>query len=440
MPQAGVSRREVLRRGAAAFPGLAAVSLAGCGREPDDGKIHLRYMAWGNPDQLATEEELLRRFHTKNPDIRVTLFKVPGSAYRNKLILMFASRTAPDVARVDHYDFPQLVRRDYFHDLTEFTQADPDWDESDFIPWTLEEGRYQGRQFGLNVLCGGNIVHTNLTMCEEAGLEDPYDVWKRGEWTWQKLREYSIAMSKRHRDGRPIQLGFQFPGFVNQAPLLYCYGADILSPDHKTCLLDSPQAIEAYQFLLDLRWKDHVSPTPGEAAQAFFKFESGRIGFQIDWMGVAPILRKTVKSFKWDICPTPRGPVADLTVCKGNQLVMNAETRHPEASWRLMRFMTSVEAEHYLYGKLRRSGATRISVNDSPEYLATELPPFHTDVYVVGMKRAKQLPIDERWQEWSLVVGRHLERLYIGGPQDVAPVLHEMKREVDGVLREEEGF
>ena len=79
---------------------LALAILAGCGA-PKDTRIQLRYMAWGNVEQLAIEQRIVDEFNRRNPDVHVTLFKVPGSSYRNKMIVMFASRTAPDVVRVD---------------------------------------------------------------------------------------------------------------------------------------------------------------------------------------------------------------------------------------------------------------------------------------------------------------------------------------------------
>ena len=58
----------------------------GRGHGPD-----IRYMAWGNPEQLAVEQQLVDEFMRQNPDIRVRLFKVPQSAYLNKAIIMLAS-------------------------------------------------------------------------------------------------------------------------------------------------------------------------------------------------------------------------------------------------------------------------------------------------------------------------------------------------------------
>ncbi len=436
-----LSRRDLLKRvGHAAWAGPAA-AMAGCrGAKPEDGRIHLRYMAWGNVEQLATEQTVIDRFHEKNPDIRVTLFKTPGTAYRNKMIVMLASRTAPDVIRVDQYDFPQLVRRNYFHDLTEFVQNDAEWNLNDHFPQANEECLYRDRMFGVNVLFGGTIMYINRTLLQEGGLEDPYVLAKKGAWTWDRFRTYAKALTKTTREGRTTQFGFLIPPFVNYSPLIWAHGGDILTPDFMTCVLDSPGAIQAYEFLMEMRWKENTCPTPAQAAQSAFVFESGRLGMEFNWMGMSPRYRQAAKSFEWDVAPVPSGPMGGATLVKGNQLVMNAETKHPEAAWRFMRHVSSAETEMYLCGKLRRAGATRPSVASDPEFLNNDLPPKHTDVFVDTIPGGRRLPIHQRWHEWSAVRDRHLERLLNGSDRNVKQVLGELSREVTALLHDREGF
>src|SRR5690349_8503942 len=98
------TRREFLAGSLAASAALSA----GCAPRPG-GVAELRYMAWGSPEQLGVEQQLVDEFNRRNSDVRVRLFKVPQSAYLNKAIIMLASRTAPDVIRIDHYNFPDLV-------------------------------------------------------------------------------------------------------------------------------------------------------------------------------------------------------------------------------------------------------------------------------------------------------------------------------------------
>lgn len=246
---------------------LTVLLAAGCSQD-DGGKVQLRYMAWGNPEQMALEEQFCQEFNRQNPDIEVSFLRVPGSAYRNKMIVMLASRTAPDVMRVDHYDFPGMVRKDYFRDLTPFAEADPGFKREEFFDLAIREGEYNGRLYGLNVLFGGYILYFNRTMLEQAGLEDPNELAKRGEWDMEQFRRYAIAMTKRDPGGRPLQFGVQIPGGLMTAPIVWNFGGDFLSEDRTVCLMDTPEASRAMQYLIDLRWKDRASPTPSQAANS----------------------------------------------------------------------------------------------------------------------------------------------------------------------------
>ena len=76
------------------------------------------------------------------------------------------------------------------------------------------------------------------------------------------------------------------PGFL----WAWSEGGDILTPDRRTCLLDSPPTIRAFQRFRDMRFKDGVSPTPADAAASAFMFESGNIAMDFNFMGMSPAL------------------------------------------------------------------------------------------------------------------------------------------------------
>ncbi|HLK13298.1 MAG TPA: sugar ABC transporter substrate-binding protein, partial [Fimbriimonadaceae bacterium] len=358
-------------------------------------------MAWGNPQQLGVEQQLCDVFNRENPDVHVSLLRVPGSAYRSKAIVMLATGTAPDVLRIDHYDFPALQEREYFNDLTPFVSRDPSFRSSDFWPQTIEEGTVQGRLYGLNVLFGGILVYYNRTLMRRAGLEDPYAVYKRGAWTWDEFRRYAIALTKPATATEPETFGALIPTTVPViAPIVWGYGGDLLTPDHKRCLLGEPPAVAALKFLADLRNVDHAAPTVSETGNSAYVFEGGKIGMVFDFMGMAPRYRSVVKSFDWDVAPIPRGPVTGASLVKGNQLVMASCTKNPGAAWRFMRFLTGVDAENLLYAKLRRCFPTRVSVAESSAYLEADAPPFHMRAFIDAVKTGRPLPIDDRWAEW----------------------------------------
>ncbi|MBS1708715.1 MAG: sugar ABC transporter substrate-binding protein, partial [Armatimonadetes bacterium] len=328
---------------------LVLAVAGGCGADPYAGKIKLRYMAWGNPEQLKLEEELCAEFNHQNPDLHVTFIKVPNSAYANKAVVMFASRTAPDVVRIDHYEFPRLVRKGYFYNLKPLADTDPEFKYADYVDLAIDEAKYQGGWYGANTMYGAELIYYNKTMVRAAGLEDPYVLHKRGEWTWDKFREYALAMTKVDKSGRTVQFGCEIPLFPMETPVLWAFGGAMLSDDQSHVLVGSPGTIKAYEFLAGLRWKDKVAPTPAQASNAGYTFEGGQIGMVLNWSGMTPRYRAAAKGFEWDVCPLPTGPAGGKSMVKGNQLVVAKESKHPAEAWRFVKFLTSDATERKLY-------------------------------------------------------------------------------------------
>jgi multiple sugar transport system substrate-binding protein len=413
--------------------------LAGCGA-PADQKIEIRYMAWGSPSGIVLEQKFCDRFNAQNPDVHVKLLLVPGSSYKQKLILMLASHSAPDVMRLDHYDFPNVVRKGYFYDVTDLAAHDKGFHRSDFFPITIQEGIYKNRLYGLNTMFGGQVIYYNQNMIREAGLEDPNALAKRGEWTCAAFRRYAIAMTKRDASGRPTQFGTQIGGFPDDAVFIWDFGGEILSQDGKRCLMDSPGAIQATQFLANLRWKDHCAPSPSQSADSAFTFESGKIGMAPNWSGMSSQYRKTIRDFDWDVCPMPTGPKSSKTMVKGNQLLIYQESAHPKAAWRFVRFLTSEPVERELYAKLRRNCPTRKAVAYSKLFLDGTLEPHHPMVFVDAVVNGRALPITARWSEWTTAFNADMDDLMSGRDLDAARVNRQATADANAVLSSEEGF
>ncbi len=422
-------------------------------------------MAWGNPEALELEQHYVDIFNSENKDVQVKLFKVPGSAYLNKAIVMLASRTAPDVIRIDHYNFPSLVRKNYFMDMTPFAEADkgiknfssmlskglfkdinpfsvPDegFNKDDFFKQPYEEGLYNGKLYGMNALFGGIIIYYNKSAVKECGLEDPYELSQKGKWTWEQFRLHAIAMTKKDSSGRYKRFGCSIPGYPMNSGIIWGFGGEVLSPDGTKCLLNSPGTVAAYQYLADLRWIDHCTPTPAQAANSAFTFEGGKIAMEFNWMGQSPRYRKVIQDFEWDICPIPSGVNGSVTCTKGNQLVIAANSKHPEAAWRYIRFLTSHKIEMDLLGKRRRSFPTRKSVAYSAEFLNATQPPFHTRVFVNAIVTGRPLPITDRWNEWTAAFYPEQDNLFSGRERSAKKAMDRATEQVNEVLADEEGF
>jgi len=399
------------------------------------GVTVLRYMAWGNPEQLAAEQELIDEFTRRHPAIRVKLTLVPGSAYYQKLQVMLASGTAPDVFRCDHYQFPAYAQRGYFLPLDEFVQRDPDFRYADYFDQVIEEGRHAGRFYGVNTLFGARVIYYNKDLFARAGLTDPYVLYRRGEWTVEQFLDAAQRLTVTGHNGIVEQFG------VLVHPLevwtfAWGFGGEILTPDGSRCVADQPGTVQALQFLRDLRHRWHVTPTPAENALSAYTFESGRIAMVFDWAGAAPRYRQHIRNFDWDIVSIPSGPAGRHPMLKGNQLLIYRQTRAPEAAWQFLKFYVSRDAEALLCGRLRRAMTTRRDLAAAEEYLRSDRPPRQNDVWIDQYAIGRPLPITARWSDWQAEWNRAFELLMLNrlSPEEMA---REAATRINAILAEE---
>lgn len=122
----------------------------------------------------------------------------------------------------------------------------------------------------------------NVTLLEDAGLEDPRDLWDRGEWTWDKFIEYCNALTKdTDGDGQTDQYGFC--GFTEETltELMMSNGTGIAIG--ATEGLSSAATGEALKMLYDM-YNTYTFCYPydfdGEAwVTNRFQYKNGNIGF-----------------------------------------------------------------------------------------------------------------------------------------------------------------
>ena len=75
----------------------------------------------------------------------------------------------------------------------------------------------------------------NLDMIREANLENPQDLWDRGEWTWDKFEEYLKVLTKdTNGDGQIDVYGMSGWWTDTLRNLLMSNGAQIAGSDRKS--------------------------------------------------------------------------------------------------------------------------------------------------------------------------------------------------------------
>ncbi len=328
---------------------LVALSFAVSFWRPDgaDDRIELIWCT----DDSPTRREQTALFNALNPTYRVKLD--PTAWGMEKTIVQSLAGVGPDI--FDCYSAFQLaayVRSGAALDVTDQLKArgvSPDEVWPCLRPLIMIDGRLYGHP-------GNAHAHAfwyNKRMFDEAGLPYPTD-----DWTWEECIETARKLTKRDSRGRIVQSGLISLWEMGQwdplPTILHQWGARLFSPEGTRCVLDTPEAGAAAQFLQDLAYTYGVMPTPTEAlsmataggwgtgAISLFGAEKGAMALGGRWW-LNLLRQEPYAHLKLGAVSIPRGPMGQTVTGGGRASLVNAAGKHIDGALAFLEFLHSRE-------------------------------------------------------------------------------------------------
>lgn len=124
-------------------------------------------------------------------------------------------------------------------------------------------------------------------------------------------------------------------------------GGGIISQDRKSSEFDKPGSIEAIQFLLDLIYKDKVSPTGQQMVETSpdDMFCSGKVAMTTIGSWYVPQVYKALGD-KASVAPLPKSTKTGerKTIIHGLSWAGYAKTKHPQEVWKLLNYLVSKDS------------------------------------------------------------------------------------------------
>lgn len=364
----------------------------GCGpaRGPADDRTEVSLFTWVQPDEAAVNQQLIRQFEREHPDLRIRLINDPSQRAMDKLQTMFAAGEPPDVMSIHGAYFVPLAAKGALLDLEPLIEGDPEFNLADFYPGLLDLSRYDGKLYSLPRYASVYVLFYNQDLFDAAGVGYP-----NAEWTWDDYLAAAQRLTVRSDDPNRRQYGciIDFWG-ARLYPWIWQNGGQILNDDRTRCLIDRPQAIEALQFLIDLRDKYHVA-APSDSTDrnmALDAFKSGRIGMYMTGAWDIQTLQP-VDSLRWGVAPLPRRK-RQATLLGTENYAIAARTEHPKQAWALMAFLLRGSSQQRMAQELEKQPSRR-SVAEGP-YLQGPLGEKHR-VFVEALDYAVAPPNIPEW-------------------------------------------
>lgn len=308
---------------------------------PSNAPVTIEMSVWGMPweNDLYTKV-YIPEFERQNPGIKVQFHHFED--YGNRIRLSVAGGIAPDVMRMGNEGGPQWIKRGMTLPLDRYIDGPDGIDRNDFIPILWDFLRRDGKTYGVPQDINIIGLYFNKDLFDEAGMKYP-----DATWTWKDLKAAADRLTiDRDKDGHPEQIGLHM-GWGGGAfrPFLYQSGGRFWSDDRKRVVFDSPEAARALEFYKGLMKSYTLSKSNSQRGGLGPDklFEAGKVAMFYDGSWITPSIKKNAPNLRFGVAPLPKEAVA-MSVSGSCFWGVNRDSRHPEAAWKLVKFLTSTEA------------------------------------------------------------------------------------------------
>jgi multiple sugar transport system substrate-binding protein len=347
--------RSLARRRTLAGAALLACALAitvvgtGCGgggtaaTSAANSRVQLVYQDWRTEWFPPMAQRELGKFQEQHPNLGVFYTPDPENLADQMPIDMQAGNAA-DVFQGCCEFFPAWNQKGFVLDLRTYVESDldktivADWDPAQYNAFFDSSGR----QFGLPKYQGTLVLYYDKDLFDKYGVTYPDSSWTHDD--------YLAAMKKlthdTNGDGRTDVWGSMID--INWDRLqvhINAWGGHVVDPNDPTkCVIDSPEALAALEWVRARMWDDKVMATFTDVNNVGTQaaFYGGKLAMVEDgsW-ALKNILEHA--GFRVGVAPIPAGPAKRVTLSTTDGFGIYGQTRHPQESWELLKFLVSKE-------------------------------------------------------------------------------------------------
>jgi len=435
------SRRDFLR-----FAGVVAggVTLAACtpmttapAAQPAEGEaaapaaeaVTLRFQNWFNESDMQSWQIGLDRFKQERPDVELKLEFADWGDTITSVMAGAAAGNLPDIIMASDSHVPPLAAELLLMDLNPFIEKDPDVNVDDFAQGVSLGFTVWDRWWGFPYDQSTYGIYYNKDIFDAAGVDYPPSEDGQ-QWSLEQFIEIAKALTKP--DGEQWGILANGGDYLASA-FIYGAGGRLYDDEGRTCLIDSPEAAEGAQFMVDLVHTHKVAPTAAELAGGGINYFTAGLA-AMEFQGQWDLQSKNAEvEANFDIGFLPLGK-NKTTVTGGSGFCTSAQTQHPDEAWAFLKSYTSSETLAEMVGRPGRGIPARWSA--TPAYLEAGGKAAHPDVFIKQLEWAftdrSTLASFEFENSWS----RHYGAIYETGEGDVATALATIAEETNKALTE----
>ncbi|MBA4494352.1 ABC transporter substrate-binding protein [Paenactinomyces guangxiensis] len=379
----------------------------------NNGIITITYYQPGLEDPLAKKEmnETIGRFEQKHPNIRVKVQSSGWDEAYQKLVTSFMADAPPDVFYGGTRWVTSFVTMKAVLPLDKYAK-----ERLSLYPQPLQKAvQVDGKSYAIpRAFSARTLIYRS-------------DLISRPPQTWEELLQTAKKVQAENKNiyGLGISGAKHVSTTTQFLNYLFQNGGEVFD-EKGNVKLNSPEAVEALTFYADLYRKHKVVPNPLEynREQLPILFKQKKIAMYVcgPWAKNLMAAEENHPNTPYKAAPLPKGKMMANTLVS-DSLMISSKTKHPEAAWKFIEFITSPEEQK----------KHDMTLNVLP--LQTEEakdPFFNNDPYMkefINMiKVGKPEPTPVSWESFEDILTTAIQKTFNG--EDAQTALNEAVQKI----------
>jgi multiple sugar transport system substrate-binding protein len=313
------------------------VTLTSCGLRDSQERITVTLSGWqSNPNEKQLLEQVLNQFEIQHPNIKVK-HETINDQYMDVIKTRLIGDAAPDVFYLDAFEAPLFMQYGVLEPLNSY--INPEFNLNDFEPTLLKAFQLEDRIYGLPKDFSTLALFYNKKAFQAAGLN-------QAPQTWSELRDVSQKLTiDQNRDGRKEQYGLGIaPELSRQYFMMTAFGGRLIDRQENAAFFTS-ESLKGLQLIIEQYRKDQSSTQPSDvgASTGSEMFGQGKAAMVIEGTWAIPYLQETFSQLDFATAEVPTVNGKKGTMAYTVAYVMNKKTKHKEAAWKLIAYLTNQE-------------------------------------------------------------------------------------------------
>lgn len=351
-------------------------------------------------------KKMIDAYKVKNPNVTIKLQSYGYQDYFTQLTTKVAGGKAADVFELNYENFVSYAKKGALMPLDDIIKSE-NIDTSSYNPTALKAFNADGKQYGVPDSFSTVLLFYNKDLFDKAKVSYPTDDWK-----WEDAMN---AAQKIRALGKDIY-GYYHPCTFNEFyKVAKQNGGSLISADGKSFTMDTPENVQALQYMVDMQNKTNVMPTAAQVERTanadWDLFKSGRLGMIVTGCWAFPDFTKNC-GFNWDVAVEP-GHSVKATHFFSNGYVVNKDSKAANEAVKFINFISSNKEATQIR---LDAGLELPPVTDSSiiSQYTSKTPPANRKAVFKSLDFLVTPPVISQYQQLQDIVGKHLDAAVAG--------------------------